>query len=67
MYRISYHSCDLYEKVINIEGPITWSTFNTPGLNSALLTGLNFFCDYMDDFNPGLKCYTFLEVKKAAP
>jgi hypothetical protein len=35
--------------------------FSTPGLNSALLTGLKFFCDYMDDFNLGSETlyYTF--------
>ena len=40
-------------RIRNCKGPI-W-------LNSALLTGLKFFCDYMDDFNPGVETlyYTF--------
>jgi hypothetical protein len=36
--------------------------FSTPGLNSALLINrVEFFCDYMDDFNPGVETlyYTF--------
>ena len=37
------------------KGPITWRTFN-PGVE------LEFFCDYKDDFNPGVETlyYTFL-------
>jgi hypothetical protein len=44
---------------------------STPGLNSALLTGLNFFAIKWTISTPGLKRYTirsrhrFLEVKKA--
>ena len=45
--------------------------FSTPGLNSALLTGLKFFAITWTISTPGLKRYTirsrhrFAEVKKA--
>ena len=41
-------------------GPITWRTFN-PGVELSPVNRVEIFCDYMDDFNPGVETlyYTF--------
>ena len=43
-----------------IKGPITWRTFN-PGVELSPVNRVEIFCDYMDDFNPGVETlyYTF--------
>ena len=48
-------SCSLVPK-----GPITWRTFN-PGVVLSPVNRVEIFCDYMDDFNPGVETlyYTF--------
>ena len=48
-------SCSLMPK-----GPITWRTFN-PGVELSPVNRVEIFCDYMDDFNPGVETlyYTF--------
>jgi hypothetical protein len=42
------------------KGPITWRTFN-PGVELSPVNRVEIFCDYMDDFNPGVETlyYTF--------
>jgi hypothetical protein len=42
------------------KGPITWRTFN-PGVELSPVNRVDIFCDYMDDFNPGVETlhYTF--------
>jgi hypothetical protein len=42
------------------KGPITWRTFN-PGVELGPVNRVEIFCDYMDDFNPGVETlyYTF--------
>jgi hypothetical protein len=42
------------------KGPITWSIFN-PGVELSPVNRVEIFCDYMDDFNPGVETlyYTF--------
>jgi hypothetical protein len=42
------------------KGPITWSIFN-PGIELSPVNRVEIFCDYMDDFNPGVETlyYTF--------
>ena len=36
------------------KGPITWSIFN-PGVELSPVNRVEIFCDYMDDFNPGVE------------
>jgi hypothetical protein len=45
---------------LNSKGPITWRIFN-PGVELSPVNRVEFFCDYMDDFNPGVETlyYTF--------
>ena len=42
------------------KGPITWNIFN-PGVELSPVNRVEFFCEYMDDFNPGVETlyYTF--------
>ena len=42
------------------KGPITWRIFN-PGVELSPVNRVEIFCDYMDDFNPGVETlyYTF--------
>ena len=42
------------------KAPITWRTFN-PGVELNAVNRVEIFCDYMDDFNPGVEAlyYTF--------
>jgi nitrate/TMAO reductase-like tetraheme cytochrome c subunit len=46
--------------IIITKGPITWRTFN-PGVELSPVNRVEIFCDYMDDFNPGVETlyYTF--------
>jgi hypothetical protein len=36
------------------KGPITWRIFN-PGVELSPVNRVEIFCDYMDDFNPGVE------------
>ena len=55
---MSYTS--LYVLRESIIRPITWTTFN-PGVELSPVNRVEIFCDYMDDFNPGVETlyYTF--------
>jgi hypothetical protein len=50
--------CDEWKRAF--KGPITWSIFN-PGVELSPVNRVEMFCDYMDDFNPGVETlyYTF--------
>jgi hypothetical protein len=62
-------SCIPYPNPFTFKGPITWRTFN-PGVELSPVNRVEIFCDYIDDFNPGVETlyYTFSasipEVKK---
>jgi hypothetical protein len=42
------------DKIRETKGPITWSIFN-PGVELSPVNRVEIFCDYMDDFNPGVE------------
>jgi hypothetical protein len=44
------HKYQIYFNTRN-KGLITWRTFN-PGVELSPVNRVEFFCDYMDDFNP---------------
>ena len=50
----------LCQYIVPTMGPITWSIFN-PGVELSPVNRVEIFCDYMDDFNPGVETlyYTF--------
>jgi hypothetical protein len=58
--RKSYKPNFVYSKNRAFKGPITWRTFN-PGVELSPVNRVEIFCDYMDDFNPGVETlyYTF--------
>jgi hypothetical protein len=41
------------------QGPITWKTFNL-GVELSPVNRVEFFCDYMDDFNPGVETLHYM-------
>jgi hypothetical protein len=48
------------------KGPITWRTFN-PGVELSPVNRVEIFCDYMDDFNPGVETLYYIRSRHRFP